>query len=720
MKLRELGPWLAAPLALIATYLPRANNINGVTDATPRTVQSEPATARAQGSSSARPRVAAATTATPERIDRYCADARHLLWKFANADEPPERNADEIRLSVEGSGKMGRVALDEEIRASQKAKCTESPADEKLKAKLSKTESRFLIVTLPDPILSHLPHEFDRGLEEVAAAAAEARYSMDRFDMPWSPTELEAPGTQEAADKRDPETQPGLILFKHNCDPAQECGVVQLLLVFVVGETPTSGVHKVALSSALDQVEELSSLIPTPTDQTCAPNQPECIKVGLLAPYFTGSVVSLRIAFKAYFDRHPESKIRSERPPLHFSMISGSADEVNQIDLDTAPFETDAFDATSFKATVGYRVEIRDKFLRFLQKELRAQPNEVAILRESNTSYGQNFAAGTAGDFGEFLRSETSDESRDLIARIGEWRRDTIQKVLANSGNKRRYFVSLLEKFVYGDLDALGMNQDPTFVKLRDEYSRAHAYIDLPFPLHVAEIRGTGEAQTGPPEVMTLIGKNEAFFPVLQPKTPGRDLIPAFSELDKADAELAMSRLLSTLSEEKVHYVGIAATDIRDTIYLAREVHSHCPDATVFCFSGSLLFLNPDVANDLRGMLVVSTYPLFARNQLWSRPWNEDARRQFPSEAAEGIFNATLALLNQSDKILEYSPPFVPADGDEEQSVPPVWITAVGKGEMVPIATLPSTNLSNKYFYPLPTPTAVPTSATSGGPRPSP
>ena len=46
--------------------------------------------------------------------------------------------------------------------------------------------------------------------------------------------------------------EPGVILFR------DRKGGNRLLLLFVVGETPTGGIHKVAFQNALWQIEELA------------------------------------------------------------------------------------------------------------------------------------------------------------------------------------------------------------------------------------------------------------------------------------------------------------------------------------------------------------------------------------------------------------------------------------------------------------------------------
>ncbi|HLK32018.1 MAG TPA: hypothetical protein VKT29_02950, partial [Terriglobales bacterium] len=547
----------------------------------------------------------------------------------------------------------------------------------------------------------------------IVAAAAEAGYSLDRFDFPWSRPEQQGAPAQPARDSRDPETQPGLILFRQNCAGMYGC---RLLLVFVVGETPTSGVHKLALSSAMEQITELSYLAPRETH--CADHQPLCVKVGLLAPYFTGAAASLRYGFapyahwrRGYEHRWSAAHGRNQLLALHVSMVSGDADAVDQLGLDRVPFQTQEYDSPTFKATINYEVESRDKFLLYLWESFAAEPDDMAIMREENTGYGTNFA--TASDslggfltYLQYLRVKSRSGNPALSGKAAAVIRSIIRLLnqLNNAVGSGAMDTDTASSIYHGNLEVLTnatpLGRDADFIQFRKDYrNRVHGYLDLPFPLHISEIRGQREEQTAA-QMINLLRGDPSVFPVLSPKTEGKDLMPSYSPLDKSSATLMMSNLLSTLAARKVHYVGIAASDVQDTIYLAREIHAHCPDAILFSFGSNLLFLNPDVAGDLRGMLLVSTYPLFTSNQDWAFPWKGGSiRYQFSSDRAEGLFNAMLALLGQRQSMLDYSPPFfTPAENDRTRE-PPVWITAVGKAAFVPIAILPQiAGLSTLYL----------------------
>jgi hypothetical protein len=151
--------------------------------------------------------------------------------------------------------------------------------------------------------------------------------------------------------------------------------------------------------------------------------------------------------------------------------------------------------------------------------------------------------------------------------------------------------------------------------------------------------------------------------------------------------ELILSNILSTISRERIRYLGILSTDIRDQIFLAQEIRRHAPDVVLFTLTSDLIYTHTDVNLDFQGMLLVSTYPLFPRNQLWTYPFaGSDYRHQFPNDSTQGVYNAALALLGHVDQMLEYGIPY------DYQSVPPrqppVWLSAVGKNGIWPVRLL--------------------------------
>ena len=186
-------------------------------------------------------------------------------------------------------------------------------------------EIKFLIATVPDPIDSRLPYFFDRFLGSIQRAAEGADYVLDSFHLPWVKPEAETSKEtaelfreimirleQEAGGKAtdSQETQPGFVLFRKPFGR-------ELLLVFLVGETPTTGIHKAALREALDQVAWFCGWPndqPDPLSPYLAQLRKSCNPIRVLCPTFTGSADSLTFALRDWLHQFdPEFGGRSSR-----------------------------------------------------------------------------------------------------------------------------------------------------------------------------------------------------------------------------------------------------------------------------------------------------------------------------------------------------------------------------------------------------------------------
>ena len=518
------------------------------------------------------------------------------------------------------------------------------PTNPAQKAGTPQYSIELLLATVPDPIDSRLPNFFDTFVESIASAAEASGYTLDRFAFPW--TEADATGQKGQPLWRQTihDSNPGLILFRN---PRQQ----ELLLVFVVGETPTTGIHKQALFSALDQMAQFY-----PWDPHHAELPPEfpTIKslsasggLRIMGPAFSGSAVSLRFVLDSWL------KSRGSNPNVHFQIISGSATAI-----DPSRFSEVGHDQAAFHATVPPDRETLQAAACYI--EHLGYPR-IAILTERNTAYGQNLAHDIA---------EGEKESGKPQALC----RDATQPL---------------------------------------------EILDLPFPLHISELREASVQKTSASQ-QTGSG-NDSAKPSPEPLASGvtgvpPEALPPFSELTVQSAELTLSNLLSTIERERYTYVGILATDVRDATFLAQEVKWRAPATVLFTFNSDLLYAYPSVNRYTRGMLVITPYPLFNLEQLWTYPYRgAQSRLQFSSQAAEGVYNATMALLGQDGKLVDYGGPLSRPTGAPSPAAhrPALWVTAIGNGETLPISLLRWEDRSS-YTYP-PTPAAVPSDPQAEG-----
>ena len=515
------------------------------------------------------------------------------------------------------------------------------PTNPAEKAGTEQYSIELLLATVPDPIDSRLPNFFDSFVESIASAAEASGYTLDRFAFPWTEAVETGQKSQPLWRQTIYDSNPGLILFRN---PRQH----QLLLVFVVGETPTTGIHKQALFSALDQMAQFYPWDPhhaeLPPEFPTVKSLSSSGALRIMGPAFSGSAVSLRFVLDSWL------KSRGNNPNLRFQIISGSATAI-----DPSSFSPVGHDQVSFHATVppdGETLQAAACYIEHL-----GYPR-IAILTERNTAYGQNLAH-------DITEGEKGSGKPQMFCR------DTTQ---------------------------------------------VPEILDLPFPLHISELR-EASVQKASASQQTGSGSDGA-KPAPEPLASGDtveppEVVPPFSELTVQSAELTLSNLLSTIERERYTYVGILATDVRDATFLAQEVKWRAPATVLFTFNSDLLYAYPSVNRYTRGMLVITPYPLFNLEQLWTYPYRGgQSRLQFSSQAAEGVYNATMALLGQDGKLVDYGGPLSRPAGVPSPAVhkPALWVTAIGNGETLPISLLRWEDRS-AYTY-SPAPAAVP-----GGPQ---
>jgi hypothetical protein len=166
---------------------------------------------------------------------------------------------------------------------------------------------RFVIATVPDPVRSHLSLFFDRTIDAIQQAAQAEDYAFAVAGMPWdgNPHE-ESPDLDMrlAADiyQREKEKLPGLMIFRKfvpekekkslaKCD-TEPLERTDVLFVFVVGETPTGGIHKTQFKNALKIAREIKEGKPFEIEKPRS-NKSEGGSLEILGPTFSGSLLSL-------------------------------------------------------------------------------------------------------------------------------------------------------------------------------------------------------------------------------------------------------------------------------------------------------------------------------------------------------------------------------------------------------------------------------------------
>ncbi len=433
---------------------------------------------------------------------------------------------------------------------------------------------RVIIITLPDPVDSRLDWAFDSELEAAFRAFETAGYVRDRS---WF-----AGSRDSVAGLPVRDVLPSVTLLRRGTD--------SLLLAYFVPESPTRGVYRPALRTAL---AERGRLLAGRT-ALCRGNADT---LRLVAPSFTGSRSSLLGTLAATYAT--DSAAREGLQAI--ALVSPTATSIDKRALDAT---TAAGIPLRFHATVNSDSSLQI-VLRETLRKLGYEPRDVAMLTESSTEYG------------------------------AQW---------------------------------------------RDQDSAAPLLI--PFPMNISSLRAEYARHPEPADPSAPEQPREApRIPlVLTERYLSRDALPLHSDLTAPAVDLILDGMAQTMREERVRIAVLVATDVRDKLFLGTELRRRLHGLRLVVLESNVLYLRPEYTAQLRGMLVVSSYPLVPAAQAWA-----DASRRatprvyFPNEGAEAMYNAVLWQLGEGRKASDYRVP------ESERTGPGVWVSIVGRQAVFPL-----------------------------------
>lgn len=223
-----------------------------------------------------------------------------------------------------------------------------------------------LIATLPDPHDTHLDWMWDTQLESIVRAFEFAEYLKDRFYFP-NPAELTSGWKNDPTTAPSPlRSEPAVILFRKG--RPDSLGRQPLVLLYIVGETPTGGIFQRAFQTALAERDTLlrrSGLGDS--------SKPDTLR--LVAPTFSGSAYSLKLLLES--DSTPR--------PAHIEIVSGTATSLGNVETLRLPGRSVHFSST-LHSDAALQEVLRDSVL----PTLGILPSQVAVLQEFSTQYGRN------------------------------------------------------------------------------------------------------------------------------------------------------------------------------------------------------------------------------------------------------------------------------------------------------------------------------------------
>nr|MDP9121450.1 hypothetical protein [Acidobacteriota bacterium] len=293
-----------------------------------------------------------------------------------------------------------------------------------------------------------------------------------------------------------------------------------------------------------------------------------------------------------------------------FRIVSGSA--TGQL-VASRLTEDGLEERVRFGRTVVSDFELAQKGLGFLEEKLHWDLNRAALLIENDTAYGSSF-----------LDRGPGAPPPQVLQKVEKW------------------------SFPSG------------LFPLRNAWEGSGAFVPS-----AQEIAANPKAFATPKTALDVS---------LADKRPPVDVVPELGPLTSRIDDMAVANLLRRIAEEKISYVGILATDVKDELFLAEQVRRWAPNVILFVIDSDLLYLHPQYSTAMFGALTLSSFPLATEGAdsfvSPSVPRGEHRlRRQFSSEWQEGVFLAVEALA-----------------GRQPTAKPAVWIAATGNYAMWPLA----------------------------------
>ncbi len=481
---------------------------------------------------------------------------------------------------------------------------------------------QFLIAIVPDPVHTHLALLFDRTIESLQQAVQhQGDYSFDRSILPWKLNAHKAADgvaerQSEDMERRARESFPGLLIFRTTTptSPGQGdiCSSQRPLFVFLVAETPTSGIRSNQFQNALKIEREIRAGV---AESGPAANP----RIFILGPNFSGSLDSLS----------RQLKMIPQKPPEAF-VYSGSVTSANSMDEFKSQFEplrTDrllAVHFASFQENDEFSIQ---QFLRYATCK-GYKPEEIAVLSEDDTAYGA------------YVHVKASPLNATPSEKQGKTKAD-------GCGGEKTDISQMSAEIVH-----------------------------LHFPREISYFRSAYEKELAAKQDATskLPGKTTLSLNLEEESTDDDAVAPYAGSQTSLSQEAVMLGVVSELQKHHIKFTILLATNPVDQLFLARYLRNSYPQGRVVVTQPDLLLLSQEDSL-LEGVLGLNIYPLVpGQSDLLcdadspevcvpqsGQPERKQPKphqdRLFESSSNIGTFNAMVGLLTALRPELRWSPP---------------------------------------------------------------
>lgn len=546
------------------------------------------------------------------------------------------------------------------------------------------------VIALPDPLETRLGRAFDVELDAVISAFQANGYALDGFALAWTPRDAKDSGYPTAGSARE---LPGVLLFRsdnwRNCDADSDaktfCGSTYYAL-FLVGETPTSGVHPEAFSAAARcammvngvrrqrTAADIASLDCHPfvsaADDSKSPKPDPVTLLGcdrqldIIGPSFSGSMESMAAAIsKVALQAAGWACADATAKQLDVRLLSPSASVSNNEEVKYHAYLSAA--KAALKVTFEYRAlaysvsDQMDTVMAYLEPRLGKDGNVVVLSEES--SFGQ----GARNDVSSHLGGHNAICARGPHG-VG--------------ADRSRCWGHLVNVQFPPNIAAIRAEH----VKIKQDEDAQRKQI-LPDRLLELDLTGVDKSTDQPP----------TYQPSLTSRSDELMLYQTFDALKKYIRPSA---------------VIIVATDVRDRLFLLSEVRDLLPGSLPIVLEQDNLLAHPDYRDVSRGSITMpagqSLVCLNSYNEPMPCPQGEGKRNlsaggedsqkcplvprhfAFATDYAANMFRAAARLAKLQDLSPAQQSSFT--QPDESWLSPPMLVATLAGFQYVDIKSKPS------------------------------
>ena len=527
----------------------------------------------------------------------------------------------------------------------------------------------FAIALVPNPAQTNLPVVFDRSMEAIQQAAQDENYAYDGSWFPWTDEKsYDRFGDEEKAEalQSQLQQQPGVIAFRRS-EPGGSGSATEKpgpydggLLVFVVGEQPTGGINDEQFENALAWLKKLGA-------------DPAKNGLQILGPTFSGSLPSLQ---RELSKRDAAGK-RLDLAKI--TVYSGTANSNESIDgFRQFLCGPQMNDCPRFRTFLESDKLMTHRFLQFVRQSCY-KLQRVAILSEDETAFGAESAR--ASKPGDGTGNNRAKPAAGDQANSGGEDDDSVCK------KEKTDVLENLPTYLYYPRD---------IATLRSAYSKQSIF-------------SQGQQQGSAPSSALRGDLGEA-------ASSRHDTVQTYAgELTPYMQEATLFGIVNVLQAKHIQFVVIRSSNSLDQLFLSEFLRRSYPGGRVVLDGADLLFRRGMQGDSLRGVMLLSTYPLLAWTQDQVRPvrfLNGDyivatgaknsSYRIFGDELSEGVYIAARGLFStgsvETRGISDYGPPLAALSSARSQTDdlrPPTWLTVVGHRQFWPIAVLNDVTLND-------------------------